>query len=75
MSKNTQVINITHLPQIASKGVNHYLVYKHDQTDKTQTLIKQLKPDERIIEIARKLSGEQLSEAAINNAKTLLGIN
>jgi DNA repair protein RecN (Recombination protein N) len=75
MSKNTQVINITHLPQIASKGVNHYLVYKHDQTDKTQTLIKQLKPDERIIEIARMLSGEQLSEAAINNAKTLLGIN
>ncbi len=75
MSKNTQVINITHLPQIASKGVNHFLVYKHDQTDKTQTLIKQLKPDERIIEIARMLSGEQLSEAAINNAKTLLGIN
>jgi DNA repair protein RecN (Recombination protein N) len=75
MSKNTQVINITHLPQIASKGVNHFLVYKHDQIDKTQTLIKQLKPDERIIEIARMLSGEQLSEAAINNAKTLLGIN
>jgi DNA repair protein RecN (Recombination protein N) len=75
MSVSTQVINITHLPQIASKGINHFLVYKYDQMDKTQTLIKQLKPDERIIEIARMLSGEQLSEAAINNAKTLLGVS
>jgi DNA repair protein RecN (Recombination protein N) len=69
------VINITHLPQIASKGINHFLVYKHDMADKTQTKIKQLKSDERVIEIARMLSGEKLSEAAINNAKALLGIN
>jgi DNA repair protein RecN (Recombination protein N) len=75
MSSFAQVINITHLPQIASKGTNHFLVYKHDQVDKTSTMIKQLKSEERVIEIARMLSGEQLSEAAINNAKALLGIN
>jgi DNA repair protein RecN (Recombination protein N) len=75
MSEYAQVINITHLPQIASKGINHFLVYKHDMADKTQTKIKQLKSDERVIEIARMLSGEKLSEAAINNAKALLGIN
>ena len=75
MSDFAQVINITHLPQIASKGSNHFLVYKHDQVDKSRTLIKQLNADERVIEIARMLSGEQLSEAAINNAKALLGIN
>jgi DNA repair protein RecN (Recombination protein N) len=75
MSGFAQVINITHLPQIASKGTNHFLVYKHDQVDKTSTMIKQLKSEERVIEIARMLSGEQLSEAAINNAKALLGIN
>jgi DNA repair protein RecN (Recombination protein N) len=70
-----QIINITHLPQIASKGVNHYLVYKNDLDHRTQTRIKKLNPDDRVIEIARMLSGEQLSEAAINNAKALLGIN
>lgn len=75
MAGNAQVINITHLPQIASKGRNHYLVFKHDLAGKTQTSIKQLKSDERVIEIARMLSGEKLTEAAINNAKTLLGIN
>jgi DNA repair protein RecN (Recombination protein N) len=75
MADHAQVINITHLPQIASKGNNHFLVYKHDVANKTQTNIKLLKSDERVIEIARMLSGEKLSEAAINNAKSLLGIN
>jgi DNA repair protein RecN (Recombination protein N) len=63
------------LPQIASKGENHYFVYKQDLDNKTQTSIKKLKSEERIVEIARMLSGEQLSDAAINNAKTLLGVN
>jgi DNA repair protein RecN (Recombination protein N) len=75
ISHFAQVINITHLPQIASKGVNHFLVYKKDLANTTQTQIKQLKSDDRVIEIARMLSGEQLSEAAINNAKALLGID
>jgi DNA repair protein RecN (Recombination protein N) len=68
----TQVINITHLPQIASKGKNHYLVYKQDQQEFTYTHIKLLTSHERITEIAKMLSGEQLSDAAINNARELL---
>ncbi len=68
----TQVINITHLPQIASKGKSHYLVYKQDQQEFTYTHIKLLTANERITEIAKMLSGEQLSDAAINNARELL---
>lgn len=68
----TQVINITHLPQIASKGKSHYLVYKQDQQEFTYTHIKLLTSNERITEIAKMLSGEQLSDAAINNARELL---
>lgn len=75
LAQFAQIMNITHLPQIASKGGNHYLVYKKDLDHRTQTQIKKLNPDDRVIEIARMLSGEQLSEAAINNAKALLGIN
>lgn len=75
MSDYAQVINITHLPQIASKGDNHFLVYKNDVAGKTQSQIKRLSPEARITEIARMLSGEKLSEAAINNAKALLGIS
>ena len=72
MAKKMQVIAITHLPQIASKGDHHFMVYK--QTDKTSTrsAIKQLDADERVREIAKMLSGEQLTKAAIENAKELL---
>ncbi|MFC2104494.1 DNA repair protein RecN [Bacteroidota bacterium] len=72
MSENMQVINITHLPQIASKGDYHYLVYKKDNQETTNTYIKLLKQEERISEIAKMLSGEALTEAAIQNAKVLL---
>jgi DNA repair protein RecN (Recombination protein N) len=72
LSKNTQIINITHLPQIASKGEQHYKVYKEDREDKTVTLIKLLDYDERIVEIARMLSGEQVTDAAFQNARDLL---
>jgi len=71
----TQVINITHLPQIASKGKNHYLVYKQDHLEFTYTHIKLLTAPERVTEIAKMLSGEQLSDAAINNARELLKQN
>ena len=74
MADFAQVINITHLPQIASKGLTHFLVYKNDIAGKTQSHLKQLSVEDRITEIARMLSGEKLSEAAINNAKALLGI-
>ncbi|NOQ26106.1 MAG: DNA repair protein RecN [Bacteroidales bacterium] len=72
MSEKMQVINITHLPQIASKGDYHYVVYKKDNNESTNTYIKLLSKEERIKEIAKMLSGESLSEAAIQNAKVLL---
>ena len=73
LSTHLQVINITHLPQVASKGSHHYRVYKDDSTDTTNTLISQLTGQERILEIARMLSGASVTEAAITQAKTLLG--
>ncbi len=72
MSKNMQVINITHLPQVAAKGNAHYLVYKKDSEEDTETFIKQLSDKERIKEVAKMLSGENLSEQALENAKVLL---
>jgi len=69
-----QVISITHLPQIAALGTTHYKVYKEDTTDGTISHMQMLTPDERIREIAQMLSGSDVSEAAINNAKQLLKI-
>lgn len=67
-----QVISITHLPQIAALGDFQYKVYKDEKGETTETHIRELSPDERIIEIAHLLSGEKLTDAAINNAKELL---
>jgi DNA repair protein RecN (Recombination protein N) len=75
MGKGLQVINITHLPQIACKGNTHFLVYKDNLTETSKTRIKLLDNEERIIEIAKMLSGESLSEAAVTNAKHLLSQN
>jgi DNA repair protein RecN (Recombination protein N) len=75
MGKGMQVINITHLPQIACKGHTHFMVYKDNLTETSKTRIKLLDSEERIIEIAKMLSGESLSEAAITNAKHLLSQN
>lgn len=72
MADHMQVINITHLPQIACKGKYHYLVYKEDKRDSTYTYIKLLNRDERIVEIAKLLSGEELTDAAMVNARELL---
>ena len=72
MSKNMQVICITHLPQIAAKGTEHQIVYKQDNETTTNTNIKKLTHDERINEIAKMVSGKNLTEAAILNAKELL---
>lgn len=70
-----QVLAITHLPQIASYGEHHYKVYKEDNDDATRTGIKLLNRDERIIEIAQMMSGTSLSQAAIENAKSLIENN
>lgn len=73
MSSKMQVINITHLPQIACKADFHYLVYKKDNHQTTNTYIRLLDKEERINEIAKMLSGKALTDAAIQNAKVLLG--
>ena len=73
IAKNIQVISITHLPQIAVKGKHHYKVYKTDSSTDTQTGIQKLDYDARITEIAKMLSGSNLTEAALVNAKELLG--
>jgi DNA repair protein RecN (Recombination protein N) len=67
-----QVISITHLPQIASKGSHHYRVSKEETAKGTTSLMQELTQDERISEIAQMLSGSDVSEAAIANAKQLL---
>lgn len=72
MGKSMQVITITHLPQMASKGSNHLFVYKSDNKDKTTSSIKQLNKDERIAEIAKMLSTGTPTETALKNAKELL---
>jgi len=72
LAKKMQVISITHLPQIAAKGDNHFLVYKNSATEKTHTNIRQLTKKERVTEIAKMLSGEDITRAALNNAKELL---
>ncbi len=74
ISKNIQVITITHLPQVAVKGDNHIKVYKKDSKDATFTAIKELSQEERVNEIAAMLSGEKIDTAAIENAKSLMGI-
>ncbi|MBC7695475.1 MAG: DNA repair protein RecN [Burkholderiales bacterium] len=72
MGKSMQVITITHLPQMASKGINHLFVYKSDTKDKTISSIKTLTPDERVAEIAKMLSTGIPTETALKNAKELL---
>ena len=69
-----QVISITHLPQIAARGRAHYKVYKQDNETETNSHIRRLADEERIEEIAHMLSGATLTDAALNNAKALLGI-
>lgn len=71
---NRQVISITHLPQIAARGRTHYKVYKQDNETETNSHIRRLTDEERVEEIAHMLSGATLTEAALNNAKVLLGM-
>ena len=72
MSNNMQVIAITHLPQIAAKGKNHYKVFKEEINGITTTNLKQLSDNERIVEIAEMLSGKNISNSALTHAKELL---
>ena len=69
-----QIISITHLPQIAALGSSHYLVYKEETPQGTASRMQQLDAEERVREIAQMLSGNNVTDAAINNAKELLKI-
>jgi DNA repair protein RecN (Recombination protein N) len=72
MSDTMQVITITHLPQVASKGKSHLFVYKEEQGKRTVTRIRSLSKEERVQEIAKMLSAGKVGEAALKNAKELL---
>ena len=72
MSKNMQVITITHLPQVAAKGNHHYKVFKKEQEEVISSNIKVLNPDERLVELAEMLGGNKITESAIAHAKQLL---
>lgn len=72
MAKAVQVLNITHLPQIAAKGQHHYKVFKFDQNEQTYTSIRKLTEQERIEEIAQMLSGDNFSTTAMETARELL---
>ncbi|WP_430400430.1 DNA repair protein RecN [Flavobacterium sp.] len=72
MSKNIQVFAITHLPQIAAKGTQHYKVFKFTENETTVSELKLLTQEERIKEIAEMLSGKSISDSALNHAKALL---
>ena len=71
LAASMQVVDITHLPQVASKGAAHFVVYKRDG----RTSITRLSDDERITEIAKMLSGSEITDAAIAQARILLGRN
>jgi len=73
IASGRQVINITHLPQVAALGHHHFLVYKFDDDHSTRTAIRALDSEERIGELAKMLSGDRVTEEAIRNARVLLG--
>lgn len=70
-----QVVAITHLPQIASKGDKHFFVYKDNSSQNTVSKIKLLTTEERVVEIAKMISGERVTETALQTARELMGIN
>lgn len=72
MAEDMQVITITHLPQIAGKGKTHFRVYKDDSGEQTQTFIERLSAEDRIRELAQMLSGRNITDAALLNARELL---
>ncbi len=71
-SITTQIINITHLPQVAAKGNAHFLVYKYEENGKTFTSIRQLGENERVEELAKMVGGENLTDTTLKTAQELL---
>lgn len=73
MSRNHQLIAITHLHQIAAQGSAHYFVYKDNSSDRTVSRIRKLTSEERVMEIAQMIGGENPSRAIVENAREILG--
>lgn len=74
LARGRQVLAITHLPQVASRGSDHFVVYKEDTKDATYTRIRKLNREERVSEIAKMLSGKKITDAALSNARELLRV-
>ena len=72
MSNTMQIFSITHLPQVAAKGVHHFKVYKEEELMGTNTKMKRLSSEERVVELAEMLGGKTLSESAMAHARQLL---
>ena len=72
MSRHMQVFAITHLPQVASKGDQHFRVYKEVGPSRTHTRMQQLEGEARIEELAQMLGGSQISDSALSHARDLL---
>ena len=72
MGENLQIVSITHLPQIASKAKNHFVVYKDESAQKTRSCIRQLSHNERVTEIAKMLSNDKITPEAIRAAEVIL---
>ena len=75
MSKSMQIFSITHLPQVASQGIQQFKVYKEESQDSTSTNMIRLNPEERIKELAEMLGGKAFTDSAISHAKQLLSQN
>lgn len=72
MSSNHQIISISHLPQIAARGQAHYFVYKNNEAEKAESMIRKLEPADRLEEIAKMIGGENPSDTARNSARELI---
>ena len=72
LSADKQVICITHLPQVAVHAAHHYALHKESEDNETYTSIQEVKGEERVSEIAKMLSGDSITEEALNNARSLL---
>ena len=72
MGAHMQLLAITHLPQVASRGTNHIRVEKQIENDSTKTVLNSLNNEERVEEIAKLMSGAEINQAAIENAKNLM---
>lgn len=74
LATGRQVMAITHLPQVASRGTDHFVVYKEDTADASYTRIRKLESEERVTEVARMLSGKKVTDEALSNARVLLKV-